>query len=755
MKLDCLKRLTEDRYQIEKEAPHASLFTTGNGYMGVRGSFEEFASVRIQGAYVRGYIGEIIEVMEPFPDNEYMKNHYFDEDKLKEFEKQESCINLPDFLLIRFFVGDAVFYPWQGKILKWNRTLDASCGVLTRTVTWDDGKGNLTEFIFERFASYADKHRYVMRAHAKAVNHSLPITAWSGIDTRAKTAGQFVTEELACETGAEDLYYASKIANSYGFSMQMGVRSRIASGGADLASEAVRQDGLVFHRAAAAGEISVEKVAEIYTSREIASAENAKSVIAAALSGFFGYDSELTEHLAVYEPLFAQYDVAIEGDDEADGYLRYANYQTLISADDDSVHSLAAKGLTGEKYNDFVWWDCEIYQLPVFIYTDPQRAKQALLYRYRMLEQSERNAKEAGYRGAKYAFCSSVSGEERVWKYARHPFLQIHINADVAYGVIHYFRATGDEAFMRDYGVEMLVAIARFWLSRAELKNGRYEITDVTGTDEHHLHVDNDAYTNYLVQFTLARTLDYAARYGENRPFSLTEEERRGISDLCEKLYLPMNENGLIPQFDGYFDLSRSLEIAGGSAAKSFQMKQSGLYHLSQVIKQPDVLLLFNYLDLEREFPAQCYRANWDYYEKMCEKASSLSFSCHAMCAADNGQHLNFLQYFMQTLRIDIDDLHHCAWQGLHSGCLAGGWLSIFWSIFGIRLREDGIHLAPVKPAFWSKVSFRFLYRGVRIQAVLCHETLTLQKESDAVLPLHFGGERTEWSDREISFSLR
>ena len=150
--LDKNKNFSESIYDIADEPVLATLFTTGNGYMGVRGSFEEFGSQRIQGAFVRGFIDEIIEVTEPFTDNEYMKKYYLDEEKLKTFEKQDSCVNMHDFLAIKRTVGDKTFFPWDGKILKWHRALDSTSAIYKRELVWDDGEGYKTEFVFERFA---------------------------------------------------------------------------------------------------------------------------------------------------------------------------------------------------------------------------------------------------------------------------------------------------------------------------------------------------------------------------------------------------------------------------------------------------------------------------------------------------------------------------------------------------------------------------------------------------------------------------
>ena len=189
-------KLTETEYCIEAEGKNAAIFTTGNGYMGVRGSFEEFGSIRVQGIYVRGYIGTIIEIMEPFPDNEYMKNFYFNEEKLKDFEKQESVVNLSDFLLVRISVDGEVFYPWKGKILSWERTLDPKTGVLERKVVWDNGSGKHTRFLFRRFASYENKHKYCMYVSVSPLNYSGKIKILSGIDTKVKTCGQKILRKV-------------------------------------------------------------------------------------------------------------------------------------------------------------------------------------------------------------------------------------------------------------------------------------------------------------------------------------------------------------------------------------------------------------------------------------------------------------------------------------------------------------------------------------------------------------------------------
>lgn len=720
--LDKNKNFSESVYDIADEPVLATLFTTGNGYMGVRGSFEEFGSQRIQGAFVRGFIDEIIEVTEPFTDNEYMKKYYLDENKLKTFEKQDSCVNMHDFLAFKITIGEKTFYPWEGKILKWNRFLDPTTAVYTRTLVWDDGEGNKTELSFARFASFADEHLYCQKIKVRPINHNLPIRVMSGVDTSIKTGGQFITKTDLLELTGTDILHRYHATNKYGFSACYGIKNGFPEG---TILGKYEENGTVGveYLCNSAKSYTFEKITYIVTDRDTDRdiTDCAREKLATEGPAY----AELKKaHISAYKAYFAMMDVKIEGDDEVDAYLRFASYHTAISASmNDSIHGISAKGLTGERYNQFVWWDCEIHQMPFFLLTAPETAKHALMYRYRMLEQAKKNAREKGYDGAMFAFCSSVNGDERVWQYARHPFMQIHINSDIPYGIINYYRYTGDREFMINYGMEMILECLKFWISRVSWSGERYEIREVTGTDEHHPYVDNDAYTNYCVKFIFDRFIALCHELSYEIQPALIEK----MQEISAKLYLPMCENGLIPQFDGYFGLSRSLEEQGKGTLKQFQMKKSGLYHKSQIIKQPDVILLYTMVDVGVD--RSHFAENWDYYENMCEVSSSLTFPVHAIAAAQNKQMLSFRKNLLNTVKMDVDDIHGVAWQGVHSGCLAGGYLAVIYGIFGLSVREDGtICLNPVRTLF-DGVTAHFAYKGAKITLRMKNGELTVTKK--------------------------
>lgn len=745
-------QLTEDEYILSEMPKAATLFTTGNGYMGVRGSLEEFGETKIQGCFVRGLFDEIVEIVEPFPDNVYMKKYYFDEEKLKKFDRQDSCINFPDFLLLRFQVGDAVFYPWEGEIRSWNRRLDPSSGELRREVVWKDERGNETYFCFERFASYADEHRYFQRATVRPLNHSLPVSVLAGIDANVRTNGQIISEKRAARAAGEDVRYEFLLGRKYGYEGIVCTCARFFADGAEVSARGYESDGLYAQAASfpPASEYVVEKQCFVFTSRD--------GDLAKTVSDFhfekFSYEKERDTHVCAYRKLFSEIDVKIRGDERLDAALRFANYHTLISAEpNDSVHSLSAKSLSGEKYNQFVWWDCEIYQMPVFTHTLPQISRNALEYRYRMLPAARALAKKQGLsKGARYPFVSSVDGDEHVWIYARHPFLQIHIMADIAYAVCDYYDNTSDAEFMESEGLEMLAEISRYWLQRAEKTGRGYEIRNVTGTDEHHDYVDNDAYTNYLVAYTLRRTVGLLRTFGKRaeemrKRISFSDAELQEVETLAEGLFLPLEKNGMIPQFDGYFSLSRSLEIEGSGTGKNFQMKQAGLYHKSQVIKQPDVMLLYSYVNVG-ELPR--FEENWDYYEGMCEASSSLTFPVHAVCSARARRMNSFLKYFEETLFMDIKDIHNCAYQGIHAGCAAGGWYSVFRGVMGISVRDRIVEADPVRMPFWEEISLSFHVGESKIRAVQTLDALTLEKVAGGDVKVKFGGGMYELKDKLV-----
>ena len=292
-----------------------------------------------------------------------------------------------------------MFFPWEGKIVKWHRSLDPKTAIYTRSLVWDDGEGNRTELIFERFASFADEHLFCQRIKIRPLNHELPIKIMSGIDTSIKTGGQFITKTDLLKIEGSDILHRYHATNKYGFSACYGIRNLFPEGRILGTYDENGTVGIEY-LCDGAKTYTFEKITYIVTDRDTERdiTECAEERLGKAE---LNYSDLRRAHIARYKGYFANMDVTIEGDDEVDAYLRFASYHTAISASvNDSVHGISAKGLTGERYNQFVWWDCEIHQMPFFLLTAPETAKNALMYRYRMLPQAKKNAREKGYDGA-------------------------------------------------------------------------------------------------------------------------------------------------------------------------------------------------------------------------------------------------------------------------------------------------------------------------------------------------------------------
>ncbi len=724
-------RFIEDSYIISNEAKHATYFGIGNGYFGIRGSFEEFGEVLLQGTYVRGVFDQIIENPQPYCANRYMKQYYFDAEKLKEFEYEDSCINIGDIQALRIYIDHRLFLPWNYEITAYERELDYTTGGVRRIMEIKDKEGNRTRFCFDKVCSFTHNHLFLQEIKVEKLNHDLDIEIHSGIDFMVKTVGQKKSVPSDALRADKTTKIHTEFGNKYHMSGDFYFQNEVEGMEEIETKDDLRFPRTVFRMTGRKG--FLRKKALFYASIDPYDNKEIGEILSRTYSDLY------QESQAEFEKIFASLDVRIEGNEELDALIRYANYQTLIGFDRyDVVHSLSAKNLTSEKYNQFVWWDCEIYQLPYFLLHFPKEARSLLEYRYKCFPIALENAKKEGRKGARFAFCSSVDGEEQVWIYAKHPFLQIHIDSDIAYGILNYYKHTHDEEFLLTKGMKMIENILLYFYSRSTFRGGTYQLLCVTGTDEHHDYVDNDAYTNYEVKYVIDEFLKLVEQFHyELKDFSYQE-----LLDFKEHLYLPRFEGDLLPQFDGYLSLSQKTVLEGNPEkgdTSSFQMKQSALYHLCQTIKQPDVLLLYTYLDIGFQ---EHYLENYRYYTERCEASSSLTYPVHAIAAIDNGDEERFLADLYHSLRIDLDDLHGGAREGIHAGCLTGGYLALFRGLLGIQIEKDHLLIHPHRCASIPKLTLSFLYQGKQVKVDYNQERMILT--SDTPFVYEYKGRRSE-----------
>src|SRR6188768_1650119 len=137
----------------------------------------------------------------------------------------------------------------------------------------------------------------------------------------------------------------------------------------------------------------------------------------------------------------------------------------------------------------------------------------------------------------------------------------------MAYAMRDYIDYTGDQAYWNEFGLEVLIGIARFWAQRVNwsVEKNKYVILGVTGPNEYENNVNNNWYTNYLGAWTLRFTqsaIDYvktadAKRYNEIVAKTMFNEQQETTKwkDIVDKMYYPEDKaRGVILQQDGFLD---------------------------------------------------------------------------------------------------------------------------------------------------------------------------------------------------------
>jgi trehalose/maltose hydrolase-like predicted phosphorylase len=457
----------------------------------------------------------------------------------------------------------------------------------------------------------------------------------------------------------------------------------------------------------------------------------AKDKLAAAQK--LGWEGILAGHEAAWARSWHDSDVVVGGDPATQQALRFALYHLNSAAnpEDDRV-SIAARGLTGGDYHGHVFWDTEVFLLPFYTLTWPAAARAMLHYRFRTLDGARAKARVMGWRGALYAWESADTGAEATPDHVIGPDRRIvailcgkqeqHISADVAYAVWHYWHVTGDNAFLREAGAEILLETARFWASRARLEaDGLRHIRGVIGPDEYHETIDDNAFTNMMARWNIHRAIDVAAILRDRWPSSwaalshkigLEQGELGSWPGIADTIATGLNPKaGLFEQCAGFFGYEEIdlADYAGRSVPMDVVLGRERL-KTAQVVKQADVVALL--VLLPEAFPGEAAERNFDYYEKRCSHGSSLSRAMHGVAAARLGRAEQALGFFRQNAAIDLAESHAAIDGGIHVAALGGTWMIAVLGFAGLSCSDDGIRLQPQLPAAWQSMTFRIQWRS-------------------------------------------
>ena len=705
--------ILESDFSSEKLHSQETVFTIGNGYLGTRGSFEE------------GYPGEQAATL---------IHGIFDDAPIVTTE----LVNCPSWLQLIIRIDGEPFRLDRGEILQYDRRLNLRVGLLTRMVHWRSPAGHEFKIRFERFCSLADQHLLALRCHITSINFEGTIEIESGFEqtpttvdvSHWKTLNAGVLDQIAwlstqtLQSGLQ-LGLAAKlqITNENG---SVPVRHRVedyTNAPSLLASVSIHPDS----------SISIEKIVSVYTSRET---ELPLAIALRRLSTAPCYKTLFAAHITAWALAWQNCDILIEGDLNAQISARYNLFQLLIAVPchDDRV-SIPAKTLSGFAYRGHIFWDTDIFIVPVFTFTQPHLARNLLTYRYHTLPGARQKAQEAGFEGAMFAWESADTGREvtprwvpgkngesiRIWC----GDIEIHINADIAYAAWHYWKHTGDDAWMRDYGAEIIFDTAKFWGSRVEWNSEQqcYEINDVIGPDENHDHVNNNVFTNAMVQWHLRSAItlwDWLARsYPEiatrlQRDLDLTRDRFSFWNNISDRIRINFDpETCLLEQFDGFFQRT-DVNLAEYEPRSRSMQAILGIEptNQTQILKQPDALMLM-YL-LREQFDQKTLRSNWDYYTPRTDHnyGSSLGPAIHAILACDLDQSAEAYHHFMRAAMVDLEDVRGNAAEGIHAASAGGVWQAIVFGFGGVRLTEFGPVACPNLPPGWTRLKFRIVWRN-------------------------------------------
>jgi len=783
-------KLVYDKFVPEEENLREALCTLGNGYFGTRGASPENVATKVHypGTYVAGVYNELI--------TEIAGRGVANED----------FVNCPNWLMMNIRVNGG---PWldrlKTKILSWKVELNMKRGVLSRRVRWQDDQGRITLMENRRIVSMANPHVGALRCTITPENYSGQVTIRSGIDGLIINAGverykQLNSKHLEPVTFgcfAKDGIFLQMQTNQSKIQITEAVRTLVYCDGQKIdqgmrvlthGKERILKEFTL--EVEKGKKYTVDKLMSLYTSRDQGVVDNCQTA-QETLMRVENFEAIYSPHVARWKALWQDFDVEIDGDDLAQLVLRLHTFhllQVASSYNEEIDAGLPARGLHGEAYRGHIFWD-ELYAYPFYTLRAPEITRALLMYRYRRLSAAKEYAHEHGYRGAMYPWQSASTGSETTQVVHLNPLSgkwgpdysssQRHVSIAIAYNIWTYVYASGDNDFLDRYGAEMFLEITHFWSSISQFneKTSRYDIEGVMGPDEFHEKLPgadrgglkNNAYTNILVAWIMEKALALLGHMPEEKRQALLlkvgvdEKEVERWSDIGSKITVPIGEDGIIHQFEGYMALKELNWDEYRAKYDNIQridriLKSEGLSPDEyKVAKQADTLMTFYVLNNEEiknifeklgyEFKKDLFRKNYDYYMQRTSHGSTLSRVVHAYLAERVGYEDLAMGFLNDALRSDIYDTQGGTTQeGIHCGVM-GGTIDLFlrW-VAGLSIQDDRISLDPKLPEKWRRIKFRVRYRNiwftveiqkekVIVKATLL-QRLTLQRSSEILIDI-------------------
>lgn len=735
-------KISEKEFNTKKLQKYESIACRGNGYLCVRNSLEE--------EYVGTHRGTFISSVFDAPHGEVAE-----------------LAVLPDAANFEIIADGERMDMSAGTIEDYSRELDMQTGETIRCVKWRGIDGAELEIEFRSFVSFIKKHILAEKVMLKAPK-AVALTVRSGIDGKFTNSGvqHFGSTELRAYSD-DRIGLCTETLQS---KVSVGVQSLLKCSADAKRLVQTERRGVFFNLVLNinAGETVVfEKISAYSCSRDLGFGETDKVEILCknylCEAAELGYDKLFAENSSDWQKFWKDNGIKIDSPNPFyQKAVNFALYHLRIMANrEDNRMGIGAKALSGEGYKGHSFWDTEIFILPYYLYNTPEIARNLLEYRYQLLNTSRKKAKEYGYSGAMYPWeCAWIddgetcprlgdmdleTGEQRINLMGEK---EVHISADIAYAVWHYYTATGDKDFMKKCGCEMILSIAEFWLSRVTERNGRYEILDVIGPDEYKDGIDNNAYTNYMAHFNLCLARDILKNISSefrcelNKKIDVDSMENC-LSETIERLYLPVpDENGIIPQLDGFqglkkLDYSRYKNLEKvGTIFHDYSFEE---INKMRVCKQADLVMLF--YTLRNLFDEETVKQNFIYYENCTLHDSSLSLCIHSLMASRLNMPQTAFELFGKCCEVDLGENTDNSDNGIHSASIGGIWLAVAMGFGGVRATKDGLIIEPILPEGITSYSLPITYQGSKYRMKVDKSGAKIERLSGEPQKIIFCGE--------------
>jgi alpha,alpha-trehalose phosphorylase len=723
-------------------------FALANGYLGIRGSHEEDRPVMDPATLLNGFYEHrpIVygEIAYGFP------------------REGQSILNCPDGKIIRLYVDDEPFDLRTAEVLSFHRKLDMREGAHYRDVVWATPSGKRIRLRTAQLVSFVHRHLATIDHRLCAEHEDAELIVSSELVNRQplpvetadpRLAQGFVGRVLSpVGTRAEGLRAILSFRTESSKLMLGCGMDHVIETGCDCTTDVRCTDDMaavVFKiRGRASVPVRITKYLSYHYSKD-ASPEEIRSRTAWTLDRARedGFAALLEGQKTFVAGFWKRADVEIEGAaPQKQQVIRWNLFQLLQASARVEGHGITARGLTGQTYEGHYFWDTEIYVLPFLIYTSPRIARSLLKFRYDMLDKARERARELGHPGATFPW-RTINGREASAYYAAGT-AQYHINADIIYALRKYVELTGDVQFLHDYGAEMLIETARFWLDLGgflDRDGGRFCINGVTGPDEYTAAVNNNYFTNLMAQENLRYAVETVRRLEREHPdlhralagrTGLKSSELDEWQRAADHMYLPYDERlGVHPQDDSFLD--KEVWDFANTPEESYPLllhyHPLNLYR-HQVIKQADIILALFLLG--HRFTLEEKKRDFDYYDPLTTHDSSLSVCIQSIIANEIGYAEKALEYFNFAAAMDLSDVGGNMRHGAHIASIGGTWMALVYGFGGLRDHGGRISFRPRLPAEWQRLRFRLTIRGRLLEVEARREatTYTLRDGEDLEL---------------------